>query len=83
MTAIPPRRLSYKYLKLVKNKTKEQIDKLNKQFNYITKNKSGNATGIVLNNYKTKKVYRRFIIDLTQPDKKPIFNLKNHELIIC
>lgn len=74
MTAIPPRRLSYKYLKLVKNKTKEQIDQLDKKYNYIVINKSGNATSIVLNNYKTKKVYRRFIIDLTQPDQKPIFN---------
>ena len=74
MTAIPPRRLSYKYLKLVKNKTKEQIDKLDKQYNYITINKSGNATSIILNNYKTNKKYGRFIIDLTQPDKKPIFN---------
>ncbi len=73
MTAIPPRRLSYKYLKLVKNKTKEEIDKLDKQYNYIVINKSGNATSVILNRYKTNKKYGRFIIDLTQPDKKPIF----------
>lgn len=74
MTAIPPRRLSYKYLKLVKNKTKEQIKNLSKDFNYITVNKSGNATSIILNVYKTAKKYGRFIINLTQPDQKPIFN---------
>lgn len=73
LTAIPPRRLAYKYLKLIKGKTKEQIENLDKNFNYITVNKHNNPTSIVLNNYKTQKSYGRFTIDLTESDKKPIF----------
>ena len=49
------------------------MNKLDKQYNYIVINKSGNATSVILNRYKTNKKYGRFIIDLTQPDKKPIF----------
>ena len=72
---IPPRRLlDYKVLTYVKNKTKEQIDKLDKDFNYITINKVNHPTSIVFNNYKTKKRYRTFTIDLTQADKPPFFN---------
>ena len=72
---IPPRRLlDYKVLTYVKNKTKEQIDKLDKDFNYITINKVDHPTSIVFNNYKTKKRYRTFTIDLTQADKPPFFN---------
>ena len=82
LTAIPPRRLAYKYLKLVKGKTKEQISELDKNFNYITINKNNNPTSIVLNNYKTQKTYKTFTINLTEPDKKPIFMFSKIRKII-
>jgi len=72
-TAIPPRRLDYKYLKLVKGKSVPQTQRMDKSFTYFVINKNNNPIAIVINNYKTKKKYGTFIVDLTQKDFKPYF----------
>jgi hypothetical protein len=73
-TAIPPRRHDYKYLKLIKIKQQKRKATLSKDFNWLVVNKQGNPTEIIINNYKTKKRYGTFTIDLRQPDQLPIFN---------
>jgi hypothetical protein len=74
LTSLPPRRLSYKYLKLVKGKNQGEIKNLSKDSNYITVNKKGNPTSIILNVYKTAKIYRQFVVDLTQQNQLPFLN---------
>jgi integrase len=70
-TALPPRRLDIKYLKLVKGKSKTFVDKLNKDYNYIVVDAKNNAQKIIYNKYKTSKVYKQFVIDLTKDDVPP------------
>ena len=68
-TAIPPRRLEYKYL--VKGKTQAYIDKLSKEYNYLVVSSKNQALQIIFHKYKTAKRYRTFVIDLTKPDQLP------------
>ena len=70
-TALPPRRLEYKYLKLVKGKTQAYIDKLSKEYNYLVVDAKNKAQKLIFHKYKTAKRYRTFIIDLTKPDQLP------------
>lgn len=67
-TALPPRRLELKYLKLIKGKTKSYVDKLSKEYNYVVVDAKNNAQQIIYNKYKTSKVYKQFVVDLTQDD---------------
>ena len=72
-TAIPPRRLEYKYLKLVKGKTQAYIDKLSKEYNYLVVDAKNKAKSLIFHKYKTAKRYRTYFIDLTKPDAPPYF----------
>ena len=81
-TAIPPRRHDYKYLKLVKIKQQKKKQTLDKNFNWLVLNKQGNPIEIIINNYKTKKRYGTFTIDLRQSDQLPIFNFSKIRNII-
>ena len=67
-TALPPRRLELKYLKLIKAKTKAYVDKLSKEYNYMVVDAKNNAQQIIYNKYTTAKVYKQFVVDLTQDD---------------
>lgn len=70
-TSLPPRRLDMKHLKLIKGKTQAFISKLNKDYNYLIVDAKNNALKIIYNNYKTAKVYKQFVIDLTKEDVSP------------
>ena len=70
-TAIPPRRLEYKYLKLVKGKTQAYIDKLSKEYNYLVVDAKNKAQSLIFHKYKTAKRYTTFVINLTEPDLLP------------
>lgn len=73
-TAMPPRRLKdYSLLKYIKGKSVPAVQKMDKQFNYIVVNKNKNPIALIINNYKTKKRYGTFIVDLNKPDLKPHF----------
>ena len=73
-TAIPPRRnKDYSLMKFIKGKSVPESQKLDKNYNYIITNKNGNAIALIYNNYKTKKRYGQYTIDLTKPDQKPNF----------
>ena len=60
-------------MKFIKGKSVPEAQKLDKNFNYIVCNKNGNAIALIYNNYKTKKRYGQYTIDLTKPDQKPNF----------
>lgn len=70
-TALPPRRLDMKYLKLIKGKSQAYIDKLSKEYNYLIVDAKNNALKIIYNKYKTSKVYKQFVVDLTKEDFPP------------
>ena len=73
-TAIPPRRIKdYSLMKYVKGKSVPVVKEMDKDCNYIVLNNNKNPIALVFNNYKTKKVYGQFIVDLTLPDGKPHF----------
>lgn len=73
-TAMPPRRLKdYSLLKYIKGKSVPIVQKMDKEFNYIVVNKNNNPIALVINNYKTKKRYGQYNVDLTLSDAKPIF----------
>ena len=46
-TAIPPRRLEYKYLKLIKGKTQAYIEKLSKEYNYLVVDAKNKAQSLI------------------------------------
>ena len=73
-TAIPPRRIKdYSLMKYVKGKSVPVVKEMDKDYNYIVLNNNKNPIALVFNNYKTKKVYGQFVIDLTLRDGKPHF----------
>ena len=73
-SAIPPRRnKDYSLMKFIKGKSVPEAQKLDNLFNYIVCNKNGNAIALIYNNYKTKKRYGQYTIDLTKPDQRPNF----------
>ena len=73
-TAIPPRRLKdYGLMKYIKNKSVPTVRKLDKYYNYLVVNKNSNPIALVINNYKTKKRYGTYTVDLTLSDQKPHF----------
>jgi hypothetical protein len=73
-TAIPPRRnLDYSMLKYVKNKSLPKVLKLDKTYNYISVESDGTPKAIVINNYKTHKLYKTYIINLNQKNQGPHF----------
>jgi hypothetical protein len=73
-TAIPPRRnKDYSHMKYIKGKSVPAVMELDKFYNYIVVNKNGNPIALVINNYKTKKVYKTYTVDLTLGDLKPHF----------
>ena len=73
-TAFPPRRLEYKYLKLVQGKTQAYIDKLSKEYNYLVDAKN-QALQIIFHKNKTARRFWIFVIDLTKPDLQSYLNL--------
>jgi hypothetical protein len=67
-TSIPPRRnLDYSVMKLIKNVSKTEMEKLPSNFNYLVVN-NNKPCCLIYNNYKTKKNYGKFIIDLDNRD---------------
>lgn len=73
-TAMPPRRnKDYSYMKYIKGKSIPAVKDMDKFYNYIVVNKKGNPISLIINNYKTKKVYKTYIVDLTLGDLKPHF----------
>jgi hypothetical protein len=69
-TAIPPRRnLDYSHLKYIKGKSLPKVKELDKTYNYISVNDRGVPKSIVINNYKTHKLYKTYTIDLNQKDQ--------------
>ena len=68
-TALPPRRLDFKYLKLIKLTTEDPSPKLSKKFNYLIINSFSIPSKLIYNNYKTSKIYGQFVIDLNLNDK--------------
>ena len=68
-TALPPRRLDFKYLKLIKLTAEDPAPKLSKKFNYLVINSFGIPSKLIYNNYKTSKIYGQFVIDLNLNDK--------------
>jgi hypothetical protein len=74
-TLIPPRRLKdYSYMKLIRNKSLPFVQALESEYNYLLVNKKNKPLALVINNYKTKKIYGQFTIDLLLSDQKPVFN---------
>jgi hypothetical protein len=68
-TSMPPRRLKdYSHMKYVRGKSMDIVRSMDKKYNYIVVNKYKNPISLVINNYKTKKRYGTFIVDLTQKD---------------
>jgi len=63
---LPPRRLEYKSLRLIRDTDILEDDK-----NYLIVDKNNNALSIVYNVYKTSKDYGTYEIDLTQKDIEP------------
>ena len=73
-TAIPPRRIKdYSLMKYVKGKSVPFVKQMDKNFNYLVLNNNKNPIALVFNNYKTRKVYGQFVVDLTISDGKPHF----------
>ena len=67
-TSIPPRRcVDYSLMKLIKDVSKNEIDTLPTEYNYMIIN-DNKPISLVYNNYKTKKHYGQFIIDLENYD---------------
>jgi integrase len=55
---IPPRRISpYRLMKIVRNRNRKTIDKLDKNFNYLILNKKNIAVYMIINKYKTSSTY--------------------------
>ena len=73
-TAIPPRRIKdYSLMKYVKGKSVPTVKEMDKNYNYLVLNNNKNPIALIFNNYKTKKVYGQYSVDLTKPDSKPHF----------
>lgn len=73
-TCLPPRRLKdYQLLKYIKVKSLSVGKTMDTNYNYILVNKRKNPFALIINNYKTKKVYGQYVVDLYQPDNNPIF----------
>ena len=73
-TRIPPRRIKdYQLMKYVKGKSLETVKEMSKKWNYVVLSKNKYPQYLVYNNYKTRKIYGQFIVDLTNPDQKPNF----------
>jgi hypothetical protein len=60
-------------MKYVKGKSVPKVKQMDKNFNYIVVNKNKNPIALVINNYKTKKRYGQYTVDLTLGDLKPYF----------
>jgi hypothetical protein len=60
-------------MKYIKGKSVPAVKELDKFYNYIVVNKHNNPIALVINNYKTKKVYKTYTVDLTLGDLKPHF----------
>jgi len=73
-TSIPPRRIKdYSLMKYVKGKSVPVVKGMDKNYNYLVLNNNKNPIALVFNNYKTKKAYGQFVVDLVQSDGKPHF----------
>lgn len=73
-TAMPPRRVKdYALLKYIKGKSIPKVKQMDKSYNYIVVNGNGNPIALVINNFKTRKTYGTYTVDLTIPDVKPHF----------
>ena len=68
LTALPPRRLDYKYLKVADSSVK-----LSKKFNYLIIN-NGMPSKLIYYNFKTIKSHGPLTIDLNSNDESPYFN---------
>lgn len=68
LTALPPRRLDYKYLKVADGSAK-----LSKKFNYLIIN-NGMPSKLIYYNFKTAKSHGALTIDLNSNDESPYFN---------
>ena len=75
-TRIPPMRLVYNYLKLIRNKKKKEISKIikNKDWNYLILNKNNVPVQMIINRYKNSKYLGVFKINLLQHDNPPLLN---------
>lgn len=70
-TSMPPRRNEYARLRLVKYKSKKQIDELDKGINWLITTATGmNVRGMILNTYKTSNTYGQWMkMSLPKPLK--------------
>jgi len=75
-TLIPPRRLEYSYMKIIRKKSTkvstDYIKKLDKSFNYLLISKKGKPQEFIMNKYKTQSKYGQQIIKI---DSEQLINI--------
>jgi len=75
LTLMPPRRMEYALLKVVKM-SPEKAMRADRNFNYVVLNERGSPVLIIYNRYKTGKTYGQYLVNLVRKDEVPFMRQK-------